>query len=97
MAKKTVKVKFRKGEKYLFSLCLVLVVSIVLIQVFFGAIEGNLNIDVERLKYEISNEEKKIESLSMQVSELTSYDKIKDIVHEMGLTYNYENIVVVNR
>ena len=33
----------------------------------------------------------------MQVSELTSYDKIKDIVKEMGLAYNNENIIVVTK
>jgi cell division protein FtsL len=95
MRKKTL--KFTKGEKFLFSSCILLVISIVLIQVFCGAMEGNLNLDVERLKYEINNQEKKNESLTMQMSELTSYDKIKDIVKGMGLTYKYENIVVVNK
>lgn len=95
--KKKNTIKFTKGENLLILSCMLLVISIVLIQVFCGALEGNLNIDVERLKYEISNQEKKVESLSMQVSELTSYDKIKDIVKGMGLTYKYENIVVVDK
>ncbi|MEG1309690.1 MAG: hypothetical protein RSD06_02290 [Bacilli bacterium] len=50
---------------------------------------------VEKLKYQISIQEKKNESLTMQVNELTSYDKIKDIVKEMGLSYNNENIIVI--
>ena len=52
---------------------------------------------VEKLKYQIQEQEKKNESLQMQVSELTSYDKIKDIVKEMGLAYNNENIIVVTK
>ena len=52
---------------------------------------------VEKLKYEISVQEKKNESLGMQFNELTSYDKIKDILKEMGLSYNNENIIIVNK
>ena len=32
----------------------------------------------------------------MKVNELTSFDKIKDIVSDMGLAYNNDNIVVVS-
>ena len=33
----------------------------------------------------------------MQVSELTSYDKIKDVVKDMGLAYNNENIIIISK
>ena len=45
--------------------------------------------------YDIQKQEKTNESLTMQVNELTSFDKIKDVVEEMGLAYNNENILVV--
>ena len=50
---------------------------------------------VENIKYDISEQEKKNESLTMKVNELTSFDKIESVAKEMGLTYKYENIIVV--
>ena len=35
--------------------------------------------------------------MEMQVSELTSFDKIKNVVQDMGLAYNNENIVTVEK
>ena len=76
----TKKVNFHitKGEKLMFFSSVLIVVVILLVQVFCGAMAGNLSLNVEKLKYEIDTQEKKNESLEMQVSELTSYDKIKD-------------------
>ncbi len=90
-------IRFTKGEKLLMSCCLFLLITMLLVQVFCGSLEGNLNMSVEKLKYQIQEQEKKNESLQMQVSELTSYDKIKHIVKEMGLAYNNENIIVVTK
>ena len=33
----------------------------------------------------------------MKVSELTSFDKVKDIVNAMGLEYNNDNIIIINQ
>ena len=49
----------------------------------------------EELKYKISNEKKDVESLVMQVNEITSFDNIKDIAKELGLAYNNDNIIVI--
>lgn len=95
--KATVKVRFTKGEKFLFLSCIFLISSVVLVQVFCGATTGNLSLSIEKLKYEIDSQEKKNESLTMQVNELTSYDKIKDVVKNMGLAYNNENIIIINK
>lgn len=95
--KAAVKVRFTKGEKFLFLSCVFLVCAVVLVQVFCGATTGNLSLSIEKLKYEIDSQEKKNESLAMQVSELTSYDKIKDVVKDMGLAYNNENIIIINK
>ena len=32
----------------------------------------------------------------MKVNELTSFDKVKEVIAEMGLAYNNDNIIVVN-
>ena len=35
-------------------------------------------------------------NLFMKVNELTSFDKIKDVVNNMGLAYNNDNVIVIN-
>ena len=67
------------------------------LQVFCGANIGNLNMSVEKLRYDIESQEKKNESLTMKVNELTSFDKVKDIVKEYGLEYNNDNIIIINK
>ena len=51
---------------------------------------------VEKLKYNISEQEKKIESLNMQVNELTSFTEVQDVVKNMGLSYNNQNVIIIN-
>ena len=79
---------------FLGSLSLVLTL---IVQIFCGANIGSLNLQVEEIKYDINNQEKKVESLTMKVNELTSFDKVKDIVNDMGLAYNNDNIVVIDK
>lgn len=93
MKKKTLS----KGEKTLYSLAIVAFVLTVVLKIFATASVGNLNIKVEMLKYEIATEEKKVESLEMKVNELTAFDKVKDVVKDMGLAYNNNNIIVVGQ
>lgn len=95
--RKTLSIKLTRGEKVLLSCCVFLGFAMILVQVFCGATQGNLSISVEKLKYQIENQEKTNESLVMQVNELTSYDTIKDVVKDMGLAYNNENIIVISK
>ena len=73
-------------------LCLVLTVFI---RVFSSASIGNLKMDIEKINYKIENQQKKNQSLTMQVNELTSYENLNGVLKEMGLAYNNENIIVV--
>jgi len=66
------------------------------LKVFCGAGISNLSMSVEKMNYDINEQEKKNESLTMKVNELTSFDKVKDVVTDMGLAYNNENIIVIN-
>lgn|SRR5574344_2680516 len=86
---------YTRGEKMLYTLGAMSLVAILFIQVFCSASIGNLNLSVEKLKGDITTEDKKIESLNMKVSELTSYDNIKNVVKDMGLAYNNDNIIVI--
>lgn len=94
---KTIKiVKLTKGEKLLYGVGLLSIIAIVFIQVFCGASIGNLNLSIEKIRGDIKIEEKKIESLNMKVSELTSFDNVKGLVKDMGLAYNNDNIIVIS-
>lgn len=94
--KKKNKFHITRGEKLVYSIGVLSAVATIFIQVFCGASIGNLNVNVEHLKGDIKIEEKKIESLNMKVSELTSFDNVKDIVKSMGLAYNNDNIIVID-
>ena len=83
------------GEKLLWFTSFSCVAIMLLVEVFARANVGHLNMSIEKLKYDITEQEKKNESLAMKVNELTSFDKIESVVKEMGLNYNYENIIVV--
>lgn len=50
---------------------------------------------VEKVRYEIDAQDKKNESLVMKVNELTSFDKVKEVVSNMGLAYNNDNVIVI--
>lgn len=96
MRKKRVrKVKLTRLEKLLYSSAILCMGGIVLLKVFFGANIGNLKLSIEKSNLELTNQNKKNESLVMQVNELTSFDNIKDIVKDMGLAYNKDNIIIV--
>lgn len=51
--------------------------------------------DIEKISYKIEKQQRKNQSLAMQVNELTSYENLNNILKEMGLAYNNENIIVV--
>ena len=92
MAKKQ-KRKVTRGERLLYQTALMCFICTVILEIFCGANVGNLNITVEKLKYEVNEQEKQNESLTMKVNELTAFSNVKDVVKDMGLAYNYDNII----
>ena len=97
MAKRKARtVRFTKGESMVYMGAAIAFVLTFIFQVFFSAQIGNMKIDIQEMRYEIKEQEKKNESLSMKVSELTAFDKVKDVVKDMGLAYNNDNIIIVN-
>ena len=70
-------------------------VLIVFIKVFTSAGISNIKMDIEKISYKINQQEKKNQSLAMQVNELTSYENLDGVLKDMGLAYNNENIIVV--
>lgn len=90
------KVKILKGEKILYFLLIFLVVALPLTNVFVKALLSESNIQVEQLKNKITKQTNLNEGLSMQVNELASLDKIQEVAKDMGLSYNNDNIKVIN-
>ena len=96
MKKKTKNiVRLTKGEKLLYALGVFCFISMIVLKVFSSASISNLKMSIEEISYKIENQEKKNQSLVMQVNELTSYENLNSVLKEMGLAYNNENIIVV--
>ena len=96
MKKSTRKVvRLTRGEKMLYTLGFFCLVFTIVIRVFSSASISNLKMNIEKINYKIENQEKKNQSLTMQVNELTSYENLSGILKDMGLAYNNDNIIVV--
>lgn len=90
------KIKILRGEKLLYFLLVLLVAAVPLTNVFIKALLSESNIQVEQLKNKITKQSNLNESLSMQINELASLDKIQEVAKDMGLVYNNDNIRVIN-
>lgn len=91
------KAKFTKKEKFIYSVGVLSVIAIFAVKIFFGAQISNLKMNIEKINYQIETQEKKNESLTMQVNELTSYENVSGVIKDLGLAYNNENIIVINK
>jgi len=89
------KKRLTKGEKILYLSGVVCLTFSIVIKIFFGASISNYKMSNEKIRYQISNEKKTVESLTMQTNELTSFDNIQKVVKDLGLAYNNDNIVVI--
>ncbi len=81
-----------RGEKILYVLLGLAVCFFPISTVFTKAILSETNISVEQMKSKIKDLEGINESLSMQVDELASLDKIQEVAREKGMAYNNNNI-----
>ncbi len=97
MTRKQRKPKFTKKEKFVYTLGVLAFIALFATKIFYGAQISNIKMRIEEINYEIENQEKKNESLTMQVNELTSYENVSGVIKDLGLAYNNENIVVINK
>lgn len=88
-------VKLEKGEKFiLFIITIIAIISPIVI-VYSNASLSSSNIEVERIKNKIEEQENINAGLSMQVDELTSLSNIQDIAKKYGLSYHNDKIIVI--
>ncbi len=95
MRKVKKRLKMSKFERLIYTFTLVVLLSTPFVLVFSKATLSKINYDVERTKKNIAVQEKKNESLSMKVNELASLEKIQEVAKEQGLSYNNNNIRVI--
>ena len=84
-----------KRDKRLFILIVLVLVFSPLLQVITRATLSEINIDVEKIKTNIEKQEKLNESINMQINELASLDKIREIADKNGLSYKNNNITSI--
>lgn len=96
MKKRKKKIKIVRGEKIIYGLLFFVIVSMPLCTVLTKALLSESNIEVEQMKAKIDNQSDVNESLSMQIDELASLTKIQEVASEKGLSYNNDNIKVIN-
>lgn len=83
-------------DKLMITFIFILAVFVPLSMVFSKATLSKSNIEVERVKSKVNKQTRRNESLTMQVDELASLSTIQGIAKEYGLSYNNDNIIVIN-
>ncbi len=96
MARKK-KNKVTKGEKMLYFYATIALFLTLSLKIFCGASISEMKMNIEQMKYNIDKQQKKNESLTMKVNELTSFENVQKVVKEMGLAYNNDNIIVIDK
>ena len=96
MAKKTRKRK-TKFEKIMLTLTFTTAIFVFISVLFFKAQLSSVNIEVEKLKKNVTKQEKVNESLTMKVNELVSLENMQSVAQEEGLEYNNNNVVVIQK
>ena len=89
------RLKMSKFERLLYTFLLVVLLSTPFVLVFSQATLSKINFEVEKTKRTMTTQEKKNESLTMKVNELASLEKIQEVAKEQGLSYNNNNIRVI--
>ena len=97
MAKKKNKAKITRGERLLYFYAVIAFFLMLVLKIFCGASIGEMKMSIEEKRYNIEQQEKTNESLTMQVNELTSFENVQKVVKEMGLAYNNDNIIVIDK
>ncbi len=96
MRKRNKKIKMLKGEKMIYVLIVFALILFPISTVFSKAVLSETNISLEQLRSKVNSQEDVNESLSMQVDELASLDKIQEVASEKGLSYNNDNIKTID-
>ena len=79
----------------MYRLCIVVIVLLVVGIVCGQTSLAQINLEVQKLNKDVSDQRNKNDSLEMKIDEMTSLDRIKEISGKYGLSYNSENIKTI--
>lgn len=82
-------------ERFMYKICITLIIVIVALIVFSETTLAKKNIEVQNKSREVENQKKVNESLEMKIDEMTSLENIKEISEQYGLHYNSDNIKTI--
>ena len=82
-------------ERFMYKLCIVVIILLIVFIVFSETKIAQLNIEVQKLENEVVEQQKVNASLEMKIDEMTSLDNINHISEEFGLSYNSDNIKTI--
>lgn len=87
--------KLFRIERMLIKLCVILLLIFPIANVLSKAALSNMNLEVEKLKIQISKQKNVNEGLTMKVNELKSLSNINEVALNEGLSYNSDNVKVI--
>lgn len=82
-------------ERFMYKVCITLIISLVVLIVFTETTLAKKNIEVQNKTNEVEEQKKVNESLEMKIDEMTSLENIKEISEQYGLYYNSDNIKTI--
>ena len=95
MKKAKIKIPFFEG--FLWFIVALLLVAIPISSVYVKAVLSETNIALQSAKENLEKQVNTNEGLKMEINELASLDKIQSVANENGLTYNNDNVIVVEQ
>lgn len=87
---------FSKFERFMYKLCIVIIIGLIIGIVCSETSLAQVNVEVQRQEKEVEVQKKKLASLEMKIDEMTSLDRIKEISNQYGLSYHSENIKTID-
>jgi cell division protein FtsL len=96
MGKNKKKSVSNRREKVLYRMFVISTIFLVLGIIYSKAMMSKINLEIQELSDTIKEETDDNQSLAMKINEMVSLDKIQEVSHEQGLTYNNENIKSVS-
>lgn len=82
-------------ERFMYKVCITLIIGLVVLIVCTETTLAKKNIEVQNKTNEVEVQRKVNESLEMKIDEMTSLENIKEISEQYGLYYNSDNIKTI--
>ncbi len=87
---------FCKFERFMYKLCIVIIIGLIVGLVCGQTTLAKINLEVQKLNKEVTDQENINESLNIKIDEMTSLDNIQEVSKEYGLSYNSDNIKTID-